>query len=415
MLPVLATAIGITGAATFPEAGTTFNDVQVAILVLWGVLILFPLHDADIAVQSFRRAAWAGGLFGVAAGIKLTGGVYAPGAALALMACVAPWRRSILSAVCFSFGWLAGFALSYSWWGYLLWEQTANPIFPFLNRLFLSTWFPPSNFSSSYHLKSWFDFLAYPFYWIRSNQELVTELPFRDAQFALGLTAAVLLLAIDVLGRSRRSSSPPTIRTSLNSRLLRFIAVFVLVSYLLWLPNFVTLRYAIAIEVLMGSLILTAGYVMAQQLFPQRFQHAGVVVGAVAVLATMAVHTRYPQWARREYGARVFSVAVPAMPPGSLIIINDAPMAYTLPFVRSPRWSAVGVTTLTIPGYRAYEETKNRIAAHSGAIFVLYNSLEPGFFRPRIADLGVVWDNANCRPVNSNMSWGLQLCDARRP
>ena len=373
MLPVLATAIGITGAATFPEAGTTFNDVQVAIPVLWGVLILFPLHDADIAVQSFRRAAWAGGLFGVAAGIKLTGGVYAPGAALALMACVAPWRRSILSAVCFSFGWLAGFALSYSWWGYLLWEQTANPIFPFLNRLFLSTWFPPSNFSSSYHLKSWFDFLAYPFYWIRSNQELVTELPFRDAQFALGLTAAVLLLAIDVLGRSRRSSSPPTIRTSLNSRLLRFIAVFVLVSYLLWLPH--------SRHPSLRDRDRSADGITDPR--DGRLCHGATIVSPTLPVCRGGCwcgggaghhggpHTVSAMGMPGIRGAGV-SVAVPAMPPGSLIIINDAPMAYTLPFVRSSRWSAVGVTTLTIPGYRAYEETKNRIAAYLGAIFVLY-------------------------------------------
>jgi hypothetical protein len=98
-----------------------------------------------------------------------------------------------------------------------------------------------------------------------------------------------------------------------------------------------------------------------------------------------------------------------------LIIVHGAPLAYLLPFVTSPGWSAVGVSNFTYPGYRIYDLTKQRISSHTGPMFVLYVHLETPWFRSLIAELGAVWETDRCRPVESNMSWGLSLCDARRP
>jgi hypothetical protein len=72
----------------------------------------------------------------------------------------------------------------------------------------------------------------------------------------------------------------------------------------------------------------------------------------------------------------------------------------------------VNAGVFNIPGYRVFEETKRRVAAHDGPIFVMYVHLEDAWFAKTIEDYGVIWHRDRCRPIESNMSWGLTLCDA---
>lgn len=70
-------------------------------------------------------------------------------------------------------------------------------------------------------------------------------------------------------------------------------------------------------------------------------------------------------------------------------------------------------THMTQPGYRIYDETKRRIAAHAGPIFIV-NGENPGMLRARIGELGVVWDDGNCRRIVANLSLVPSLCTGRR-
>ena len=408
---VIATVIGVTGSATFPEAGTTYNDIQVALLVLSGVLLLLPLCEESADPKLVLRSIVAGALCGLAGGVKLTAILFAPGVACAILL-VLPLRRSIAVAVLFSVGWWIGFALSYGWWGLLLWEMTGNPLFPFYNGIFRSDWAPPHNFGPHYGLTSWTALLTYPFRWIRSQKELVTELPFRDARFAaaflsLLFLALVWLLRLRALPAGERGANP------LRTRTCRFIIVFFLVSYAIWLPVSIALRYAVAIEVLTGTLMLLAASAFAA-LLVRPLRAGAVPCLGLAALAIFLAHTSYPAWARRVYGERVFSVRVPEMPPDSLVIVHSAPLAYLLPFITSPGWWAVNAGVFSIPGHRVFEETKRRVAAHDGPIVVLYVHLEQPWFLKTIEDYGVTWHRDRCRPIESNMSWGLSLCDAEK-
>lgn len=411
----IATAIGTTGAATLPEAGTTYNDIQVALLVLSGVLILLPLLAENAHVRVTARSTLAGVLCGAAAGVKLTALLYAPGVVLALLP-VLPWRRSFAIAALFCVGWALGFGVAYGWWGWLLWDMTGNPFFPFYNRFFRSDWWPPQNFAPHYPIKSWVSLITYPFYWIRSQKELVTELPFRDARFAAALLSIGFLVLLGLL-RLRTSSRADAGRDAdpAQARYRDFLIVFFVVSYAIWLPVSIALRYAVTIEVLTGTMMLLAAGAFVGLLPATRLRNAATPILGLLGLTVFLLHTVYPAWARREYGPQVFSIRVPDMPAGSLIIVHGAPLAYLLPFVTSPGWSAVGVSNFTYPGYRIYDLTKQRISSHTGPMFVLYVHLETPWFRSLIAELGAVWETDRCRPVESNMSWGLSLCDARRP
>ena len=153
---------------------------------------------------------------------------------------------------------------------------------------------------------------------------------------------------------------------------------------------------------------------LAEMLLLVHLRKAAIPILALGVLAASLLHTVHPAWARREYGARMFSVRMPDMPPNSLVIVHAAPLAYLLPFIRSPGWSAVSVSHFSQPGYYVFAETKRRVAEHSGPIFILYVHLEKVWYQSHVTDLGVVWHMDRCRPIESNMSWGLSLCDARK-
>jgi hypothetical protein len=144
-LAIIATVIGVTGAATIAEVGTTFNDIQISALVLAGVIILLPVcrTNDDFCIV---RAVSAGLLFGAAAGLKFTGVIYVPAAVCAVLACVSTLRQSIGIISFFSLGWFLAFALTYGWWGWILWAMTGNPVFPFFNAIYRSDWYPAVNF-----------------------------------------------------------------------------------------------------------------------------------------------------------------------------------------------------------------------------------------------------------------------------
>jgi hypothetical protein len=328
---MIATAIGVTGAATLPEAGTTYNDIQVALLVLSGVLILLPLCEEGTQPRLVLRSLSAGALCGLAVGVKLTAILFAPGVACAILLSL-PLRRSIAVVVLFSVGWWIGFALSYGLVGLAVVGDDRQPAVSVLQRHFPLRLVTAGQFrpalradlmDSAHHLSVPLD---------PASAELVTELPFRDARFAAAFLS-ILFLALAWL--LRRRVSPPGDRAANPMRARRFIVVYFLVTYAIWLPVSIALRYAVAIEVLTGTLMLLAASSFAALLPAGRLRTVAAPLLGLLALAAFLVHTSYPAWARRVYGERVFSIRVPDMPPNSLVIVHAAPLAYLLP--SSPR------------------------------------------------------------------------------
>jgi hypothetical protein len=88
------------------------------------------------------------------------------------------------------------------------------------------------------------DALAYPFYWLESGTR-TAEHPFRDARFAI---VTVLLLVTFLI---RLVSRVPVLRR----RDSQFLVLF-LTSYSVWLGLFAIQRYAVALELMCGPLIV---------------------------------------------------------------------------------------------------------------------------------------------------------------
>ncbi|HEX4779959.1 MAG TPA: hypothetical protein VH301_04350, partial [Usitatibacter sp.] len=117
----LAFAIGITGSSAQAVLGTTMDEWPPAMLLMAGLAAIAG-STARHRAPSAAALAFAGFAAGLAMGLKLTYGVFA----LALVVAGAArgaWRESARGAALTGVGVLVGLALTYGFWGAILWRE----------------------------------------------------------------------------------------------------------------------------------------------------------------------------------------------------------------------------------------------------------------------------------------------------
>ena len=66
---------------------------------------------------------------------------------------------------------LAGFVLSYGWWGWTLYREFGNPFFPFFNAIFQSPWWEPASlFDRNFGPRTLPQWLFFPLYFAREHK-----------------------------------------------------------------------------------------------------------------------------------------------------------------------------------------------------------------------------------------------------
>ena len=399
LLPWIATAIAGSAAATASEIGTTFNDIPIAALLLGAVVL--GCRQAG-ARPSLAALAGAGSMMGAAIALKPTAAVFAPGIIAALFAGATGWRVRFCALVGFGAGALLTVALLAMPWALTLMHLFGSPTFPLMNGLFRSAWYPPRDiFDTRFLPRNVWQSLFYPFFWIRRQEMLVTEAPFRDARMAF------VMLVLPLLGFAawRGVLAEP--------RRVLAVAAAAVPSYVLWLHTFSILRYAIMLEALSGVLIVAALRTAALWFAPHR-----CLAPAAATLALVLLlwHTEVPDWWRVSYGPRVFEVEKVQLPPGSLVLTIHPPVAMAIPFLDAPDFLAIGLVSenLQSRGYRLFAEIKRRIQAHDGSIFALTDLTERAV--EAAPWFGLVADAAACRPIRNNITFNSQimLCPLHR-
>lgn len=408
----LAVIIGATGTMAFSQAGTSSNELPLAVLVLLAIYLLLPLCGAVVSSTSARRALLAGFACGLAAGLKPTAVVYPPALGLGLLAALG-WRGHAWRMTwAFAAGAFIGFVLAYGWWGWQLWQLTGNPVFPMFNQVFHSSWLPPvSGTDRQFMPRSLGQWLFYPFYWIGRTRGLVTEPKFADARYAIELLAAAALVVTALWRRQRPLPREPAVR---------LLLVFVVTGYLAWLVLFSILRYAVPLEALSGLLLMLALRALPRRAradgAPRRWPSAIMLL----VFLLLAGFSRYPSWGHATYARISFDIAPPKVPPGSLVLVLGSPDAYVIPFIDQAGSSQyVGLTAFNLraKGYRLDALVRQRIADRRGAMFALLRGsvdAHRDLLQPFLPAVQLV----DCRPVRSALEDqrdsrnpdGLRLC-----
>lgn len=310
----LATLTGCASATTISEIGTSFADLQLASLVLGGL--------AALLFADGRRSGWplalAGCLLGAATGLKLTNGLYAAGFGAALLL---PWRgwAGLVRAVIWAMtGFLAGLVLTDGAWAAYLLQSLGNPIFPALNNVFHSESAAPASFADPRFLPSGpARALLYPWL-IATGAHPSAEIPFADARLAIGLP---LLLLVFLSGRFRAGRVPVLDRSA--ERPLMRASAFLFGSYVAWLWLFSIERYAIAIEILAGLLLVAA----AAGLIDRRARLVACLGLAAGILAT----TRPADWWHRPWTTPYRPSAPAALMQPAAVLVVSHPTGYWVP------------------------------------------------------------------------------------
>ncbi|HEX4780860.1 MAG TPA: hypothetical protein VH301_08920, partial [Usitatibacter sp.] len=275
--------------------------------------------------------------------------------------------------------------------------------FPYFNDIFRSPWWEPV---------AWFDrrfgphgpvqALLFPFYFARESL-LVGELPFRDWRLA-----ALMALAIAALARRGfdRAGGKPAVFAPPGA--WRFLAVFTLASYAVWLALYSIYRYLVPLEMLSGPLMVGCALYAVRGTIAR-------VVALVALAAFVVGTTAKPDWGHRPFRGAYFDVAVPEIEPRALVIVGPFdPMAYAIPFFRrdarfvSAQNNFLELSQANLLARRA----AGLIATHPGPLYSIDILRRAD---PVLAHFGLVRVEASCLPIRSYLDdSSMRLCRLAR-
>ncbi len=264
--------IGATGVAAWFQIGTATHEIPAAALVLSALYLIlrFPDHKKTYAAAGF--------LLGAAAGLKLTAAVYCVSTGIALILSYRTLAKPKTFVAWLAAGGLAGFAATDGFWAVMLWNDFQNPFFPFWNKVFKSPFYLNENYVDRLHLDgvTAFQLAFLPFYLINhpytSNVGALQELT--DFRFAALFVTAACALAF------RCRLSP----------VMKKAALWLGVSYVVWLTTAANLRFAVPVETLTAVVLVAAfsRWKKPASLIGEALYLSAAVIGT-AVFASTAV------------------------------------------------------------------------------------------------------------------------------
>gem|GEM_PF-776283 len=412
IMSLVSVAIGMTGAATISQWGTTFNEIQVATCVVAGIyLIIANIGPNGLSPKWFIVA---GICLGIGAGLKLTAAIYAPGAFLAILLISRQLKYGVYRAIVFSIGWWGGFLVFYGWWGYRLYQLTGSPMFPMFNSLFHSPLIGAgSGMDNRFKPTGLAETLFYPFHWLLPEAMVVVEPSFADPRFAVGYLA-ILLMAVAFVYYciNSRSRLAGAFNGEVMPRQALTLILWLVVSYLLWQVTFSILRYAVPIEVFTGLVILMAIITITRITVGQK--HSVLMLSLVTVIGLFcASFTKYPEFGRAGYKNSVIDVENVPLPNNSLVLFTGPPIAYLALFLSggSSNLSFIGIVNefLNSRDYPLWEKVNQQIKAHSGEMFMVERP-EQKPMRIHLSELGLSIDQASCRDYKSSIDQPFTVC-----
>ncbi len=401
-----ATLIGVSGPGFVSLLGTTTNDLINSIFILGALLGLLKAAEPARERADWRGLAWPGLLAGIGLGLKYTAVIYVPGlAAIALLA--AARRRTTAGFIPFGVTMVLGFVAVAGPHLFTLWWDFGNPLFPMLNNIFHSPYYDPVSLTDDqFRARDLWQLIAYPLYWAKTNNYLVSEEPLRDWRGAMAYLAIAAVVASAALRHLGGTPRPKAVET----RGLDLVLVFVVMSYLAWAPAFGNYRYGVALELLTGIAIVGALLTFLQA--------APLRIGAATALLLVAIGTTvYPDWGRGRYGERYIDVRVPSLPPDSVVLVPGGdPVAYFIPFAEpSARFLGIENNFLDFSQHNRLVSEVDALMRMRGPpkFIVSVGEFDAARLDKLLMRFGLKLDRSPCRPIQSNLeNPALSLCSA---
>jgi len=238
-----ALALALTTNIYWHQVGSSFIDVYVCILVLFGLLALLNYLEKPLLHWACLSAL----AVGVAVGIKMTSFVFSVALSVCAVFIILVKFRKIGHFICFCLSGILGGVLFQGWWAYTVYQEYGNPFFPFFNDIFCSSYslcesivvyrFIPESIS---------DALLFPLHVMLASPWLYIEILSPDLRLIAFFV--IMPFCIVAIYRKKRESDYKLI----------IICVFWVVSYFLWLFTTAIGRYGMPIFVLIGIVVALA-------------------------------------------------------------------------------------------------------------------------------------------------------------
>ncbi len=138
LMRVLAVAMSFISPVILSLTDNTANDLMAAIPLVWAITFAMWANEPDVSRPTRRRHVLVSGLLaGLATTFKFSNGPIALLLPLLWMWGDGSVRWRVRQALLGGLAAAAGFALTYGYWGWLLWTRFGNPVYPFGESLFV--------------------------------------------------------------------------------------------------------------------------------------------------------------------------------------------------------------------------------------------------------------------------------------
>jgi hypothetical protein len=383
---------------TLSEIGTVFYDNVTSLGLFASLLMLVRTRPLHATGGGTWRTIMAGLPVGLAFGLKQTMIPFPFGLAVGLLL-TAPGRPLSRLKICLAFalGVTVATAAGGGFWMLHLWQLYGNPLFPYFNQIFHSSWGQAGDYRdvhfAPHGMTHW---LLFPLY-VAFDSRLASEVDFRDFRLAALFVTLPVTLAM-------RAPLRPGVALLLVSSA---------VSYLVWLLLFDIYRYLVGLEMLAPLLL---ALILQSWLPVWRWQ--AIFLTMVALLVT----TRPAEWIRVPFRPRAVEVTLPAIadPENSLVLLaGHEPLSFLLPafpvgmvFLRIDS-TFTNPDQTDVPFNRVMRE---RILRHRGPLLALYIPSERHDVVKRLGDDGLVLAQDGCAAVTSPIGAAdYALCPVLRP
>lgn len=416
-LRAVAFLVGVSGAGFVSLIGTTTNDLINSIFVLAALLGLLRVVGEDDARATWFGFVWPGVMAGIGLGLKYTAAIFVPGlAAIVLIAALR--RRTLVGVIVFGAAAMAGFLVVAGHHLLTLWQLFGNPFFPQFNDIFQSPYWELQPLRDRQFLPDNFlQLIAYPFYWAKTNIYLVTELRFRDWRGAMAYVAivawAIRLVVLRVTSRGSLKEHPAETKT------LGLLILFVVMSYFAWVLGFSIYRYAVALEMLTGVVIV--GVLLSLFKGP----HTRIIL-SLSTLIIVLLTTTYIDWGhgvhpsrrftRMTYAHKYIDIQVPKLPENSVVLLaTGQPASYFIPYAEpSARYLGIDNNYLRLSQDNLFaKEIKRLMRSDRPRFIVSVGKFNPDRLNGILSQFGLRLSNSPCEPIRSNLEeHRLALCRA---
>ncbi len=405
---ILSVVIGSSGSSFISQIGSSSHEVILATVTLYCVyLVVRELQDDDAEPD---KVVWVkvGALFGAATALKWTCAIYAVAFVISSAAGIGLKNKNLCRVTIMVVTLSVVFLIVSLPWFVKMQYHFQSPVFPFFNKIFLSPWADPVNFSDQRFLpRDWSQYLFYPLYWFSTNN-LVTELVMRDLRVGMAMVVSVFhVFQSTIMSFNDRLAMNKSVAMTRSER---FVMVFFWVSYAIWLMSFSIYRYAVPVEMLSGLVIVMLVRVCIRK------TSLGSRLLAVMTFVILAT-TVYPDWGRSGLGSELIKVDFPELPNGSVVLmLGGDPMSYVIPFANADVRFVSPSNNFTHPDKSNLTQQKanHLLRHHSGPMYSLELDQSLELNQGILDRYDLIRLREKCLKMRDTFNSGLILCPLNR-